>query len=334
MARFARCIVHAGSHKTGTTTVQRMMAAQRAPLAASGVHYPALDREDRDHNPLAHRLATCGDDDLVLARAQLAAHAGDAHTLLLSAEEFSTRIGNPHPWAGFDDGAYWEHRRQYLQRLRQVLADAERIEVYLCFRDHESYAHALYATKIVSGQIDWDFAQFVSRCAPIFDYRRQVEVLEQTLGPVRVVGWEQLRGDLANRFFAWLEVPIRTGHAPRIRPTPTLDLIHWLARTAPAQVGGDEFKRRAAFCREHRGPPGAAQAAVPSLWPTPQARQDFLRLCHAPPLEGWPPMAAAGPVADIAALDRRADEIEAEYRQWLRAPGGLRKHWWAFWRRR
>lgn len=331
MARFARCILHAGSHKTGTTAVQRMLAAQRAQLAAAGFHYPVLALEDPDHNGLAHLLATCTADDLARAGEQLVAGAGDAHTLLLSAEEFSTRICNPDPWAGFDDGAYWEHRRQYLQRLRRVLPDAAQVEVYLCFRDHESYAHALYATKVLSGKIDCSFEQFVSRCAPIFDYRRQAEVLAQELGPVRLHSWEQLRGDLANRFFAWLEVPIRAEHTPHVRPTRTLDLIHWLARVP---VASDDRKRRAAFCLGYRSPPGVAPAAVPSLWSSQQSRQKFLRQCSAPALDGWPLPAADGPVADIAALDRRADEIEAEYRRWLRAPDGLSKHWWAFWRRR
>ncbi len=45
MTGFTRCIVHAGTHKTGTTTVQDVLAAHRASLAASGFAYPAIDRK-------------------------------------------------------------------------------------------------------------------------------------------------------------------------------------------------------------------------------------------------------------------------------------------------
>ena len=107
-------------------------------------------------------------------------------TLLLSAEEISTRICNPDPWAGFDDGRYWDQRRRFLARLRGVLPEGASVETFVCFRDPEAYAHSLYATKLLSGKFDWSFVEFVRRCAPIFDYGRQVDVLAEGLGPVRV----------------------------------------------------------------------------------------------------------------------------------------------------
>lgn len=257
---------------------------------------------------------------------------GDASRLLLSSEEFSTRICNPHPWAGFTDGDYWEQRRHYLARLRRVLPEAAQVEVFVCFRDHESYAHTLYATKVLSGKLDCSFAQFVRRCAPIFDYRRQVDVLAQAFGSVRVESFEQLRGDLATRI-GWLGLPIRVEQTARLRPTPSLDLIYWLATSVQSQQGRQERKQRAAFCRAY-GQHAAAGAAVDSLWLSAQDRQDFVRHCHPPPLNGWPQMDASGHIAEAAALDRRADEVEAEYQRWLQRYGGRRKHWVFFWRGR
>ena len=267
MTRFTHCIVHAGSHKTGTTSLQHVLAARRTELAVAGFSYPALDRKTRNHNALAHRLATCSDDELPAWRRKLSAAPARLGTrqdgstaLLLSAEEFSTRIGNLDPWAGFDDGAYWEHRRQYLARLRDVLPEGARVEVFLCLRDHESYAHALYATKVLSGRIGGSFGDFVRRCAPIFDYRRQVEVLAEVLGPVRLQSFDALRGDLVNRSFALLGLPVRAENPPRLRATPALDRVHWLARTAHAGVADDERRRRASVLPSLSGRPGLGGA--------------------------------------------------------------------------
>jgi len=341
MTRFTRCIIHVGTHKTGTTTVQAVLAAHRRELAAAGCFYPAMGRKGWDHNQLAHRLAICADDDLPSVGEELSGRSaragtrlGDTARLLLSAEEFSTRICNPHPWQGFDDGAYWDHRRHFLARLRRVLPQEAEIEVFICFREHESYAHALYATKVFSGKVDCSFAQFVRQCAPIFDYRRQVEVLGEVLGPVRIKSYEQLRGDLANQVFAWLGVPIRVERTPRLRPTRALDLIHWLATALQSQAGREERRQRAAFCKTYQPKPGSAGGAVESLWPSAQDRQDFLGQCRPPPLEGWPPMPANGRITDPATLARRADEIEADYRLWLPGHGGRRRHWTHFWRRK
>jgi len=337
MTWFARCIVHAGTHKTGTTTVQNLMAAHRAQLAAAGIHYPALERQGRDHNALVHRLAVCADDELRSAREDLVSGSsrlrGDSATLLLSAEEISTRICNPDPWAGFDDGSYWDQRRRFLARLRGVLPEGASVQTFVCFRDPESYAHSLYATKLLSGKFDWSFGEFLRRCAPIFDYGRQVDVLTEVLGPVRVQSYEHLRSDLANRVFGWLGVPIQVERTPRLKATPTLDLIHWLAQAVQSAEGRDDRTLRADFCRDYPQQSPAAGGAVASLWPSEQARGDFLRQCTPPPLEGWPPPAAAGRIADLAALDRRAQAIESEYRRWRQRYGGHRKHWLYFWRR-
>lgn len=171
MTRLTHCIVHAGSHKTGTTSLQDALSARRAELAA---------------------------------------------------EEFSTRIGNPDPWAGFDDDAYGGGTGCSTWRgLRSVRPEGAPVEAFLGLRGHESYAHALYATKALSGQLDCSFAEFVQRCAPIFGYRRQAEVLAEVLGPVRRQSFDALRGDLVNGGFAWLRLPLRVERTPRLRPTPT-----------------------------------------------------------------------------------------------------------------
>lgn len=339
MTGFTHCLVHAGTHKTGTTSLQHALAMQRSELAAAGFAYPAMGQKKRDHNALAHRLAVCADDELPLLRRELAAlppglasPQGGGAVLLLSAEELSTRICRPDPWAGFDDGAYWEHRRHYLARLRSVLPAAARIEVFLCFRDHESYAHALYATKVQSGRLKCGFAEFIRRCAPIFDYRRQVEVLADALGPVRVLGFNELRTDLVRRSFDWLGLPIGVADPPRLRPTPALDLIHWLAAAVQSGAGRRERERRAAFCRDYEPGAAAADAPVRSLWSSQQQRQDFLRRCVPPPLDAWPQPPAAVDITGSAELTRRAQQIEAEYRQWLHDRGHRNR--WVFFLRR
>jgi hypothetical protein len=339
MTRLSQCIVHAGTHKTGTTTVQQVMATHRADLAACAYLYPAMDAKGRDHNAMAHRIATCSEQDLQALHAKLAGVIaasnrlhGDAK-LVISAEELSTRIGNADPWVGFDEGNYWERRGHYLARLRRVLPDATPIAVYICFRDHESYAHALYATKVLSGKIRGSFADFVRRCAPIFDYRRQAEVLADTLGPVHVESYERLRADLANRFFAWMGVPLQVAHTPRLRPTLALDLIHWLARASSSDPGLEEHARRSAFARARAPDAEGQRVAVESLWQSAQQRLDFLDRCKAPPLDGWPRAPLHAHIVEPQVLERRADQLEVEYRQWL-GSARRRRHWSHFWRRR
>lgn len=79
----ARVVIHAGVHRTGTTSLQRSLSTRRAALAAHGVAYPG---EEANHQKLAWALKR-GEATGADARA-VADKAGDAETVVLSGEDF------------------------------------------------------------------------------------------------------------------------------------------------------------------------------------------------------------------------------------------------------
>ena len=46
-----RILLHIGTHKTGTSALQRVFQSERATLAASGICYPSTNREPFAHLP-------------------------------------------------------------------------------------------------------------------------------------------------------------------------------------------------------------------------------------------------------------------------------------------
>ena len=56
----ARCILHIGWHKTGTTAIQQTALKNRAALAQCGVHYPSWH-----HNHGALLVSAARGDDLM-----------------------------------------------------------------------------------------------------------------------------------------------------------------------------------------------------------------------------------------------------------------------------
>ncbi|MEO1329133.1 MAG: hypothetical protein AAFW46_05685 [Pseudomonadota bacterium] len=78
-----RLIIHGGIHRTGSTSLQKSLAKQRAALEAHGVAYPGAAENHQDWAWALHRGEMSGPD---LAEA-LAGVAADA--VLLSAEDFA-----------------------------------------------------------------------------------------------------------------------------------------------------------------------------------------------------------------------------------------------------
>ena len=116
-------VLHIGSHKTGTTAVQRFAAAHRAILRERGLWYPSYDEiglpEHYAHHHFAHAIADAargkfdiGDAERFSAAVRRGRRKGE--TVLLSAEPIYR-----HVLKGPDD--YWAQREAYVARLKEMI---------------------------------------------------------------------------------------------------------------------------------------------------------------------------------------------------------------------
>jgi hypothetical protein len=278
-----RCMIHVGTHKTGTTTLQAILKERQDELLVAGIHYPLLDGE-RCQNSIAHKLSICSDRELDDIRRRLIEpfrHQHRAHDcLLLSAEELSTRICVPTPWTGLEHN-YPDKRRQYLSKLKKLLINFEKIDLYLCLRDHEEYAHSLYATKILSGQISCSFSTFVSQCFPIFNYKLQAGLFNE-IGTLHVKHYEDIKRDLDNEFMLWLQLPVGAPEtAPALKKTPPYQYVYWLSQSIQTRISMKERKLRTKFCWHMRDSENTEinQIKLDSLWDSNEDRINFAKFC-------------------------------------------------------
>ncbi len=125
-----RLVIHIGTHKTGTTSVQEALERNRAALARRGAWYARTDREPHAHLPKHSSLAR--------ALRQGAAHAGAELSLLL--DEFAA--------SGCDTlvlsaEGFSELGAESLAPLR-ALSDDFRVEVVCFLRRPDLFAEALW----------------------------------------------------------------------------------------------------------------------------------------------------------------------------------------------
>ena len=144
-----RVILHAGTHKTGTTSIQIALDHNRNWLHERGYVYPKLREGTHDHNELAQRLMRTEQDNFNV-RSELAASSG--HTLIFSAEGLWATTTCPEDWDKFGRPDYWQRRIVQLGRVHLALRDFEEDPVVLCFRRQDELASSLYATKVLSGR--------------------------------------------------------------------------------------------------------------------------------------------------------------------------------------
>lgn len=122
-----RVVLHAGLHKTGTTSFQSFCAMAHEEMRARGFHWP------RSHDMIQHTLlwdrALAGDMDPILAEVE-AARATGCSTLLVSSEDLEDAIVDP----------------RLCGPLHTTLAEHGcTIEWIACVREPHGYFSSLYA---------------------------------------------------------------------------------------------------------------------------------------------------------------------------------------------
>ena len=191
-----RLIVHIGTHKTATTSLQRHLAKNREALAARGIWYP--DYGLIGHAPHYAHLgivnALAGQHDkFSVAEAQaffraVMARVPDHEATILSAEPFYRHVAYPD-----GDGAvpaeperYWPRRAAYVARVRELFA-GHAAEIVVVFRRQADYAHSLYQEHVKTTRYRGDFRAFRAAFWFHFDYLGQARAWAEgfALKPLR-----------------------------------------------------------------------------------------------------------------------------------------------------
>ena len=210
----SRLIVHIGTHKTATTTLQRHMARNRDALAARGIWYPDYSNIGKGshyaHLGIVNALSEQHDkfsvEDATRFFADVVARAPDHDVTILSAEPFYRHIAYPEG-GGIprDPDRYWRLRHDYIARVRELFGAADP-EIVVVFRRQVDYAPSLYQEHVKTTRYIRDFATWRREFWYHFDYLGQARAWAEAFGGISPLRFEDLvgGGDPVARFGAHL----------------------------------------------------------------------------------------------------------------------------------
>ncbi|MEG6509460.1 hypothetical protein V6C03_10810 [Methyloligella sp. 2.7D] len=221
MKSFKRCILHIGTAKTGTTTLQASFAANRARLAEHGILYPQSPGET-NHTKLA-AYATDAGRMTPQKRFALLRFGGNVDAFRRDLEE---KMAAEFEGASQDTLLFSnEHLQLHLasqaekQRLRQLLdrwCEDYRVVVYL--RRQDKAAVSLYSSRLKAGETDFDqvLPKIGRRLPAFYDYRKLLEEYGAVFGMDRlepaIFEPDALKdGDIVADFYARLGIADLSG---------------------------------------------------------------------------------------------------------------------------
>lgn len=268
--RFRRCILHIGTEKTGTTSLQRFLALNRAALIAQGIYVPAslappdppgaLNHSDlaalaladwRLDDKLRQQRGIATLDDLARFRAvtaaafaaEIAAAPEGCDTLLISTEHCHSRV------LLLDEVA----------RLYAFLVPfAAEYEVLVYLRPQHDLAMSQYGMQLLAGEAGAemlpplpypaDYAKARTTDAAYFDYGRLLSRWAAIFGrpairPVLFPDALRAGGDVIDEFCARIGIDTAAMKRPRRLASnvsaPAQRFLHGLLPLAAARLGAE-----------------------------------------------------------------------------------------------
>ncbi|WP_018302590.1 hypothetical protein [Wenxinia marina] len=285
----SRLVLHIGTHKTATTSIQRFLRRNAETLAGRGVWYPGYDLVGAPnhyaHLEIANALSGRSASDPDQARAFLAAvRAGmaDHDVTILSAESFYRHVVLPRN-GKMPEGveAYWDARRCYIAQVHDLIGPAE---ITVVFRRQDDYAQSLYQEHVKVTRIRRGFKTFLKDYWYHFAFLDQVRAWEEVFGPVRVLGFERLRetGDVIGSFCAALGIAADDLPRPAVQnESLPLDLVvmkrllHGFVPD-PEDEDEDPLRRHVLEIARRFGPEDRAALLRRSLFESAARQAEFL----------------------------------------------------------
>ncbi|MCW8108062.1 hypothetical protein OPS25_06080 [Alteromonas ponticola] len=200
-------ILHIGTHKTGTTTIQQQLSAQRQWLKEQGCWYPSYKELFPDvdnhysHLDLAKGLMgqskkfTVEQVEEYFFRLHQIALQNGYQKVLISAEAFyRAALGN-------NEGSIWDRKENYIKKLRSIIKFDD-VRVVLVLRPYASYLESLYSEHVKVTAYKGDILRFLREYPDRFCHDKQCELWSKHIGEVDVLYFEDLieRGNVTANF--------------------------------------------------------------------------------------------------------------------------------------
>ena len=210
-----RLILHIGTHKTATTSIQQFLRQHDQTLAKRGVYYPNYDLIGRGGhyahlgmaNALAGRHKSYSRQTALSFFRKVREKAKDFDTTIISAEPLYRHVDNdPGDSPYYKPEEYWPLRRAFIERIHDVFGEAE---VVVVFRRQMDYAQSLYQEHVKVTGFRGCFREFLSNHWFHFVFAEQAEAWNASFPGLKAIRFDTLvdSGDAVGKFCRLLGIP-------------------------------------------------------------------------------------------------------------------------------
>lgn len=211
-----KLILHAGTHKTGTTTIQSILFQNREWLHKHGLLYPtyvsASAKPLITHHNLSRDISRGDGASAHRFMETIKRSTTPENTIILSSERFYRQVLGKGDWHALVEPDYLLRRDQFICALAQLLSDFD-VKVLLFFRNYPDYFLPwIYKVLKRNDVLHMPFSDFAFTYSERFSYSNQVALFRRHFSSVETHSFETARAEgLAHYFFQAIGFPTPAG---------------------------------------------------------------------------------------------------------------------------
>lgn len=270
-------VIHAGTPKTATSTIQRSLFENRDWLKAHGILYATQYRKMRalsHHHVFAHSIAKDGKKAAALL-SRLRRSSCERTVISSEVIYLGARGRRLYDCAG----AYWDDRFRYLDRLATATVDFERV-IVLIFRRPDEVAESLYSTAIRQDAVRMSFPDFREHIGHLLEYERQAAAFRERFEKVEVRDYVEMRPAIVANAFAAMGLPVPSRLSADRNVSPDPHAVLWLEK----HLHGNPTPQQRQSMRDFIESDGCSRffRSRSTLWESQEARKAYCARF------GWP----------------------------------------------
>lgn len=200
-------ILHIGTHKTATTSLQHFFTLNRDVLRKNGIHYPSNKTSAYVANFLASDLAFGKSEKVLtyLIKAKNEAQNLGCRSVLVSAESFYAMTAF---FLGMYDrqrdvADYWDNEEKLIFELRKHCTIFNHIRIVCYIRPQDEFASSVY-NQMVKSTIGTSlyYLDFLRKIKESFDYRHHLSLWSKHFGEnaIFITQFNEVRGNILKHF--------------------------------------------------------------------------------------------------------------------------------------
>ena len=201
-----KLLIHIGTQKTATTSIQHFCVHNRGLLKSGGYLYPKNNTHPFLFNFLAEQLVQGKQGRVAryLRRVRIQGQREKCHTVIISAESFyamSFFFLSPREKSRAKE--YWQIETRLIEELHQCCEGYDDIKIVCYLRPQDDFAAAFYNQLIkISPNFFETYEEFIEGDRPIFDYQRHIRLWEKSFGAesISIRSFLACKGDIVEDF--------------------------------------------------------------------------------------------------------------------------------------